>query len=177
MTKIISSLFSSGGTPTTGLSPSIRIWEIATLGDTLLITDDPMSEVGDGFYKYEFAAYNPRKEYLFRTDGGGGLPASERFQKASNKNSAKEVWAADTATNNITDSFGEAINDMNLNVSTALSVLDILLKFQANRTKVDINANTLTIYDDDGVTPIHIFDLFDETGASSSDCVYERRPV
>jgi len=177
MNKVISSLFTSSGTPVLGLSPTIRIWEVLTAGDVLIVTDAPMTEVGDGFYKYEFATYDPLKDYLFRTYGGATLPTSEQYQKASNRNSAKEVWSADTASNNLAGSFGEAVNDININVSTALTVLDILLKYQSNRTKVDPVANTLTIYDDDGISILQVFNLYDDTGTPNSECVYERRPV
>ena len=176
MSKTLSSLFTSGGTPTTGLSPTIRVWEVDSGGDTLVITDAPMTEVGDGFYKYDFAAYDPLKCYLFRTDGGVILPASERYQRASNRNGSEEVWAAQTTDHNDAGSFGEAINDININVSAAIAVLDVLLKYESNRTRVDTVANTLTIYDDDGTTVLQVFDLYDENGASSSECVYERVP-
>ena len=176
MSKTISSLFTSGGTPVTGLSPTIRIWQVDTGGDSLIVTDAAMTEIGDGFYKYEFLTYDPTLEYLFRTDGGASLPASERYQRGSNRNSAHEVWDANTADHNNAGTFGEAVNNININVNTALTVLDVLLKYESNRTRVDPVANTLTIYDDDGVTVLQVFDLYDENGNSSSDCVYERRP-
>ena len=176
MSKTISSLFTSSGTPATGLSPTLRIWEVDPGGDILIVTDDPMTEIGDGFYKYVFAAYDPTKDYLIRTDGGAGLPASERYQRGSNRNGAQETWGAQTTDNTLPGSFGEAVSDININVAAALTVLDVLLKYESNRTRVDTVANTLTIYDDDGTTVLQVFDLYDENGASSSDCVYERVP-
>lgn len=177
MTKVISSLFTNGGTPVLGLSPTIRIWEIDSLGDTLVVNDAAMIEVGDGFYKYSFSAYDPTKEYLFRSDGSTTLPASERYQKASNRHGGQETWSVDTDSNNLSGSFGEAVNDININVNTAITVLDILLKYESNRTKVDPLSNSLTIYDDDGISILQVFALFDEDGKSNSECVYERRPA
>lgn len=177
MTKVISSLFTSGGTPILGLSPTIRIWEVDSGGDSLVVTNAAMTEVGDGFYKYNFTTYDPTKEYLFRTDGGATLPASERYQKASNRHGGQETWSVDIAGNNLSGSFGKAVNDININVNIAITVLDILLKYESNRTKVDPVANTLTIYDDDGVSILQVFDLFNDNGTPSSECVYERRPV
>lgn len=183
MSKIVSSLFSNNGTPVTGLSPTIRIWEVTGSSHTLVVTDDPMIEVGDGFYKYEFTTYDPTKNYLFRTDGGATLPTFDRYQKASNRNSANEVWNAQTTDYTATGTFGLQSNQIkadttsiSLNVNTALTVLDILLKYESNRTRVDPVANTLTIFDDDGVTPLQVFNLRDENGNPSSDCVYERNP-
>jgi len=176
MSKTISSLFTTSGTPTIGLSPTIRIWKVISGGDTLVVTDAPMIEVGDGFYKYVFAAYDPLNDYLFRTDGGEELPASERYQRASNRNDATETWAAQTSDNNDPDSFGEAVNDININVNAALAVLDVLLKYQSNRTRVDRDANTLTIYEDDGVSILQVFDLLNDLGVPDSECIYERLP-
>lgn len=181
MSKIIASLFASSGTPLLGLSPTIRIWEVDT-PDVLVVVDAPMVEVGDGFYKYEFTTYDARKEYLFRTDGGAGLSDGDRYQSSSNRNSAAEVWERDASSPRV-GSYGEVVNDIStdttalrIDVTAALSVLDILLKYESNRTRVDPVANTLTIFDDDGTTVLQVFDLKDENGQPSSDCVYERDP-
>lgn len=183
MNKLISSFFTQNGNPTTGLSPTIRIWDVTNLTNTLIITDDPMVEVGDGFYIYNFAAYDPTRDYLFRTDGGAILSIAERYQKASNRNSAGEVWEAQTTDFINTGTFGlqsnqiaADTNQININVVTALNVLDLLLKYQTNRTKVDPVTSTLTIYDDDGTTVIQVFDLLDETQQPSVDKVFERVP-
>ncbi len=177
MTKVISSLFTSGGTPALGLFPTIRIREVDSGGDSLVVTDAAMTEVGDGFYKYDFTIYDPTKEYLFRTNGGVTLPASERYQKASNRHGGQEMWSVNTAGNNLSGSFGEAVNDININAATAVTVLDILLKYESNRTKVDPIAKTLTIYDDDGTSILQVFNLFDDDGSLNAECVYERVPV
>lgn len=177
MSKTISSLFTSGGTPATGLSPTLRIWQIDPGGDILVVTDDAMTEVGDGIYKYVFIAYNPTLDYVIRSDGGATLPTTERYQSAANVNDAQEVWGAQTTDHNDAGSFGEAVNDININVNAAIAVLDVLLKYQSNRTKVDPVANTLTIYDDDGTTILQVFSLLDDTGTPNSDCIYERIPL
>jgi hypothetical protein len=183
MSKLIASFFTNSGSPATGLSPTIRIWEVTGLSSTLVVTDAPMTEVGDGFYKYEFTTYDPSSEYLFRSDGGASLPIFERYQKASNRNSASEVWNADSAEYTTLNTFGDKVNDiatdttaLRIDVTAALSVLDILLKYESNRTRVDPSANTLTIYDDDGTTVLQVFNLKDENGNPSSTCIYEREP-
>lgn len=68
---IITSFFTNQGVPATGLTPTIRIWELATGG--LVITDAPLSEVGGGVYKYDFAGFDPLVNYEFRADAGVGL--------------------------------------------------------------------------------------------------------
>ena len=61
----------SNGVPYTGLSPTIRIWEVSPAGaDTLVINGGAMVEVGDGFYKYNFTSYDYTKTYATRMDAG-----------------------------------------------------------------------------------------------------------
>jgi hypothetical protein len=57
------------------------------------------------------------------------------------------------------------------------TVVDELIKYQKNRTVVDPVAFTLTIYDDDGVSPLHVFDLKDQNGIASVESIFERIPV
>ena len=128
-----------------------------------------MVEVGDGFYKYTFTAYDPTKEYLFRTDGGASLPVSERFQRVSSRNSAFDTWSQQRSDFVASGTFG-------LSITTALAVLDLLVKFESNRTRVDPDLKTLTVFDDDGITPIHVFDLTDFSGAPSVTEIAERVP-
>lgn len=183
MSKIIASFFTNNGNPAIGLSPTIRVWDVTGLTPSLIVTDDPMIEVGDGFYFYNFSGYDPSRDYLFRTDGGSSLSLGERYQKSSNRNSADEVWNAQTTDFINTGTFGlqtnqiaADTNQININVVTALNVLDLLLKYQTNRTKVDPVTSTLTIYDDDGTTVIQVFDLLDENQQPSVDKVFERVP-
>lgn len=183
MSKLIASFFTNNGSPATGLNATIRIWEITPSSSTLIVNDAAMTEIGDGFYRYEFTSYDPSNEYLFRTDGGASLPIFERYQKSSNRNSASEVWNAQTSNYVSTGTFGLQSNEISadttalrIDVTAALSVLDILLKYESNRTRVDPTAKTLTIFDDDGTTVLQVFDLKDENGNPSADCVYERDP-
>lgn len=183
MTKIIGSHFKNNGLPATGLNPIISIWEITETVDSLLVSADAMTEVSNGFYKYVFTGYDPNKNYFFLADGGASLPDAERYQEASNANPQSEIWDAKTINHLETGSTGLALNQVNSDVQTlridttdALDLIEIILKYQANRTKVDKNNKTLTVYDDDGTTPIRIFDLLDENGISSVDSVFERNP-
>jgi len=74
---------------------------------------------------------------------------------------AQLVWDVDINLGKI-DSYGE--------------LLDALIKYDKNKTKIDPTAKTLTVYDDDNSTPIAIFDLKDSTGAPSVTEVFERVP-
>ncbi len=95
MTNIIA-FFTSSGIPATGLSPTINIRNVVTT--TLLVSSDPMIEVGDGFYKYDFVAYDPETDYSIRCDGTASLPAAERYVYGGNENYYDDVahstWTA-----------------------------------------------------------------------------------
>lgn len=55
-------------------------------------------------------------------------------------------------------------------------VIDDLIKYQRNKTVIDPAAFTLTIYEDDGTTPLTTFDLQDQNGVSSVLSIFKRIP-
>ncbi len=99
----INSLFTNAGQPASGLSPTVRIWEVSGSVQTLIVgatggtgqnTDGAMIEifdsgspgVSDGFYTFLFTdliGYDPLKKYLIRSDGTIALPTTDRFQSGS----------------------------------------------------------------------------------------------
>lgn len=117
---------------------------------------------------------------------------------------ADAVWDAQTNQHTDAGSFGKQANDTKLNVddtntdlataktvideiktdvdglvtsnTSILSLVEILLKYSKNRTRVDQTAKTLTVYDDDTLTPIKVFNLKDFSGAPSITEVAERMP-
>ena len=50
-------------------------------------------------------------------------------------------------------------------------------KIETNRWRIDTTAFTLTFFNDDGTTPLFVFDLLDAAAAPSTDDVFERDPV
>lgn len=63
---------------------------------------------------------------------------------------------------------------------TQLDVINRIDKFQKNRWKIFETgeyANQLVIYDDDGITILHRFNLKDKDGNPSNQNVFEREPV
>lgn len=86
---IITAFFTENGIPKTGLSPTIRI---RTLSDNVLvITDVAMTEVGDGFYKYDFTTYDGTVGYSIRCDGGATLQDGERYTSGTNDSFAEDI--------------------------------------------------------------------------------------
>ena len=83
---------------------------------------------------------------------------------------AQAVWDENLTAHSLPGSAGLAQQS----IATAVALAQTILKYQANRTKIDPNAYTLTIYDNDGVTPIRVFNLKDFNGLPSLTEVAER---
>lgn len=195
---LITSFFTSGGTPATGLTPTLRIWEVTGTFHNLVIgtpngsssaVDGVMTELidapsMDGFYKFEFTiglGFDPTKTYLIRTNGGVTIPIGERFQVTSNDINLLD----DAATSHlIAGSIGEKISQTKadttslvLDMISVLALLDLLHDYESGRTKIDIVAKTLTVFEPDCVTPLRVFSLLDSTATPSTTSVCERKPI
>ena len=121
----ILSLFTDHGTPKTGLSPVLKIVDVAT--GNILITSDPMIEVSDGWYKYDFSIYDYTKEYIVVCDGGDVLEDTDRYISSaldnSNLDMAKVVWNAKVSSFQTTDSFGALIKLTSDNLKRSLGLM------------------------------------------------------
>ena len=73
---IVRAYFADNGTPKTGLSPTINIRD---MDNTLVVNGAAMTELADGFYKYDFVTYDSSKDYVVLCDGGVALVGSERY--------------------------------------------------------------------------------------------------
>jgi hypothetical protein len=188
MEKLISAFFTRSGVPQTGLTPTIDIYHYTATVNTQVVTGAALTEIAAGFYKYEFTTFDPKEAYVFLIDGGTTLIPSERYLYGGNeaeiKGIASEVWeevAADHVVNGTTgDKLSKIHADtqaISVSVATAISLLETLIKYERNRTKIDKTAGTLTVYDDDGTTAIRVFDLKDDTGVFSVTEITERVPV
>jgi len=79
----VTAFFTEQGTPKTGLTPKVSIWKVSD--DSVIVNEQNMSEIGGGFYKFEFSAYDPDLDYAVRCDGGSGLPVNERYSYGGNE--------------------------------------------------------------------------------------------
>jgi hypothetical protein len=196
---IINSYFTFGGGPATGLTPTIKVWEVVSGAPItyVLVVNNASVTVGnsDGFYSYDFSIYDPAKNYLVRVDGGTMLPPNERYSVATVEASAGTgsytiqdivdgVWDEPASSHITAGTMGVYQNEthadvqqLRVDVTTALSVLDLLLKYESNYTKIDKAAYTLTVYDDDKITALRVFALKDSTGAPSVTEVCIRDPI
>jgi len=85
----IVSFFTDDGTPKTGLTPTIKIRDVSD--NSLLINGDSMIETGDGFYKYNYVAYDSEKDYAILSDGGISLSDIDRYKIAGNESYVDDI--------------------------------------------------------------------------------------
>lgn len=179
MNEIINFFLTINGVPQTGVSPlpTITVYDSVT-NDVVLV--DTTSEVGGGFYKYVMPTLLTAIDYVIVVDAGTAFPDNERyyFGEISKLNDvdAHVVWNYSTANSLDADSFGALLNQMDNATALSKTILDILLKYQKNRTKVDPFAKTLTVYDDNGSTPLKVFNLYNNDGVLDVNTVFERVP-
>lgn len=216
---IISSYFEDNSGPITGLTPTLRIWEVTAAGENLVVgascgtgqnTDGVMVElndcgspptVQDGFYRFTFTdtiGYDITKSYMVRVDGGVALQTRFRYQVESitpadavdAKFIEDAVWDADAANHisgspetmgglqNLTDNIWNSVEIIRTNDLPAIyALIDLVRKYNTNRTKIDATNNTLTVYDDDCTTILRVFRLLDSTGTPSVTEVCERTSI
>jgi hypothetical protein len=91
-----------------------------------------------------------------------------------------KVELVDDKVDDIADDVSDVLTNVNqllVNLSVATDLINTLLKYSRNRTKVDSSARTLTVYDNDGVTPIRVFALKNFAGSPSVEEIAERAPI
>lgn len=117
--------FTNNGNPQTGLTPTVRIRDVADY--SLVITDATSDEVGDGWYVYDFIAYDSDKEYAIRFDGGASLPAAERYSSGTNDSFvddiSEHVWDEQLALHGTPGSAGRVLSDASDDLKIALGLM------------------------------------------------------
>ena len=91
---IITVFFTDSGIPRINLSPKIDIWKI--IGDTQVVINQDMTEIGGGSYYYDFTTYDNNEDYTIRADGGSILADYERYMYGANDSMSSkinEVWS------------------------------------------------------------------------------------
>ena len=199
----ITAFFTDNGVPKTSLTPTIRIRDLSD--NSLVVTDASMSEVGDGYYKYNFSSYDDTKDYAIRCDGGESLDNAERYTYGTNITGG----LAEDATLDLVKLETDKIQDIkdqtdliptdpatettlalkpslaDIESSTILakeaSLNDIATKIEAIR-KMEYGRwrlinNQIIYYADDNVTEIARFNVFDINGTATMTNIAERRKV
>jgi len=133
--------FDNNGVPAIGLSPLIRIRDIET-GN--VVVSGTMSEIGDGFYKYEFFGYDISKEYAILCDSVS-LTGDNRYKFLA------------------TEEYGDVIETVAL-INDNIDLRTLLLrKILTNRLElVDGSTNNWILYDDNDTDVLTTWDVTDQ---------------
>lgn len=189
--KIITAFLTVGAVPKTGLSPTVTILQLDPLVPatfTTIVNAAPMTEVANGWYRYDLTTYDRSQNYTITVDAGANTCFGERYQATVNESYQDDIadatWEEPAASHLNLGTTGFVLNQIKsdttsiiISVAAATTLIQTLLKYEKNRTRIDTFAKTLTIYDDDCVTPLEVFDLLDSTGSPSVTEVCERKPV
>jgi len=189
MKKIITVHFTSNSIPHTGLSPIIDVFELGSVvtSSTHVVPAATMAEIGGGWYRYDFSSYDPSKNYVFNIDGGSSLSDCDRYKYGGNESYAEDITktvleeplVAHATSGSLAESVAMIKADtasIMVSETAVVILLDTILKYQRNRTRIDTANAQLVIYDDDGTTPLTTFDLKDFNGMPSVQEVCERVP-
>jgi len=134
--------FTEEGQPVTGLSPTVLIKDVDTGAD--VIAGASMDDIGDGFYRYDFSAYNPTRNYAVTCDSIT-LSGVDRYTYAAS------------------GEYGEVLDSIESTVGLVDIRTTLLRKIQTNRLELfDGNTNNWILYDDDAVTPLLTFSVSDK---------------
>ena len=134
----------------------------------------PLADIGGGFYALTGG---------LDVDAITNLPAATEILIAEFEVTAPAKARGVSLDEILIDGFVDDLNDLSqaeiLSDATPFAGADIetIRKIETNRWRIDTGANTLTFFDDDGTTPLFVFDLLDAAAAPSTGDVFERDPV
>jgi len=125
---LLIAFFTEEGTPKTGLSATIDVWED---DGTQVVTAQAMAEIAGGFYKYNFTGYDESKNYCIRADGSASLSANDRYIFATNEvgQVTEDLTALDTLIDGVkakTDNLPADPAD-DSDIDSQLAALDVLI--------------------------------------------------
>ena len=80
----ILSFFTKAGSPAIGLNiPTVKVIEVPS--SVIVVNNQNMTELSNGFYFYDFVGYDFTKDYAILCDGTIELSGSERYVVAGNE--------------------------------------------------------------------------------------------
>jgi len=75
--NVIVSWFIDDGSPAVDLSPTVDVYDVSD--NSKIVDGEAMTQVGLGFYKYNFTDFNEDKDYLVIADGGVSVEGWGRY--------------------------------------------------------------------------------------------------
>ncbi len=149
---------------------------------TLIISGNIIGDGGAEILVPTEGGYTVAVQYVFSSLGKGISTSGSSGPTVSDI--VNGMMAAAMASYVSTGTFGKMINDTRTStadietvVDNILIMVDEALKYDKNRTRINKAAKTLTVYDDDGTTPLRVFNLLDGTSTPSVTEVLERMPA
>jgi hypothetical protein len=140
---LISAQFSENNIPKDGLSPLVRVRDLSN--GSIVVNDATMSGTGDGFYVYDFFAYNSSKDYSVLCDSVT-LSGVARYTYGTSDDYDLVTQIESTVTD--------------INIRTIL-----IEKIQRNKLVLtDGSSGNWVLYDSDGTTPLLTFNVTDKDG-------------
>lgn len=161
---ILTAFFTDEGTPKTGLSPTIDVWED---DGTHTVNAQAMTEIAGGFYKYNFAGYDESLNYCIRADGGAGLSVNDRY--VFNTNEIGQVTEDLTDIDTLVDTIKAKTDTINW------ADITFLKDIEGGRWK--IVDNQMIFYKSDNSTVVATFNLFDSDGNATMINIFDRQRV
>lgn len=158
----ITAYFTSGGLPATGLVPGLTIRNVSTAA---VVQTGTLSELGDGWYRYDFTGYTGSIDYAITVNGSSSLLDSQ-FAYAGNENFVDDIWGAQRSDHTVAGSMGATMTHMS-------STIDFLRSIEGGRWQ--IAGTQMIFYAPDNSTEVARFDLYDSTGSLTSVAPTERR--
>jgi len=140
----ILAFFTEEGIPATSLDPLVKILDVET--GLSIVNNESMLETGDGFYRYEFNAYEPSRDYAIICDSVT-LSGSERY-----------TYASSGEYHEVLDSIESTVGIVDVRTS-------LLRKIQTNKLELDDgDTDNWVLYDDDTASPLLTFSVKDKSG-------------
>lgn len=168
----------------------LRPWQgdyrLVVVGNVYTEEGDPIYVSISGNYKIIIEQTLSQLVQLVTTEGGETIPV----EVPSSAEIADAVWNRMAVNHISTGTFGSYVNmikatgdlqlteiySMKAKIDVIDNLVDTLLKYEANKTKINQTDKTLTVFDDDGITPLKVFDLKNFSGAPSITEIAERDP-
>lgn len=142
---VVAFFSTENGDPALGLAPVINIRTV--FDGSLVVSGSLMTSKGDGFYSYNFTAYDSTKDYSMLCDAVT-LSGSERY-----------VYASSGEYNTSLNDIQSTVDDVNIRTT-------LINKIQTNKLElVDGDSGNWILYDDDGTSPLLTFDVTDKDGS------------
>ena len=145
----IAAFFTKEGKPKEGLTPTIKILDVEEA--SFLIEEDEMTDIGSGFYKYNYEL-NKDKEYVVLCDGGEELREGERYCIARNDY--------------------PMVFEIRREMERKGGILETIMQIEKGRWKIE--ENQMIFFEEDNETEIMRFNLFDHKGQPSMEHVFDR---